>query len=175
MNEQRLTLKEAAERAGVSPSTLRRWAETGVIPEVGGNDHGITAAGAAHAHIVVRLRERGHPLGSTEEEEDEEALSFVESLIEAVNGSLPEGALVEPRGGVPAALPGSAAAANRDDPRREPPPRRRVLRGGEVLVTDSVVEAVEGGGDRLEFDEIGQVKLKGLDQPRRRCRALARE
>lgn len=44
-----------------------------------------------------------------------------------------------------------------------------------MLVTDSVVEAVEGGGDRLEFDEIGQVKLEGLDQPRRRCRALARE
>jgi hypothetical protein len=50
VNEQRLTLKEAAERAGVSPSTRRRRAETGVIPEVGGNDHGITAAGAAHAH-----------------------------------------------------------------------------------------------------------------------------
>src|SRR5919202_1441168 len=52
------------ERPGASRSTLRRWAETSVIPGVGGNDHGITAAGAAHAHIVVRLRERAYPLGS---------------------------------------------------------------------------------------------------------------
>ena len=60
MDEQ-LTLKEAAERVGVSPSTLRRWAETGVIPEVDGSG-GWTAAAVAHARIVARLRDRGHRL-----------------------------------------------------------------------------------------------------------------
>jgi class 3 adenylate cyclase len=43
-------------------------------------------------------------------------------------------------------------------------------RGGEVLVTDSVVEAV-GKLDHLRFETIGQVKLKGFDEPRQLCRA----
>jgi adenylate cyclase len=47
-------------------------------------------------------------------------------------------------------------------------------RGGEVLVTDSVVEAVRGAS-HLSFDEIGQVKLKGFNQPRQLCRAALKE
>jgi adenylate cyclase len=47
-------------------------------------------------------------------------------------------------------------------------------RGGEVLVSDAVVEAV-AGAPHLRFEEIGQVKLKGFDQPRRLFRASARE
>ena len=45
-------------------------------------------------------------------------------------------------------------------------------RGGEVLVTDSVTEAV--AGPHLEFEAIGQVKLKGFDEPRLLCRAQAK-
>src|SRR5918994_5485392 len=56
-----LSLKEAAERVGVSPATLRRWAREGVIPEVDGTHEWSTAA-VAHARIVARLRERGHKL-----------------------------------------------------------------------------------------------------------------
>jgi adenylate cyclase len=47
-------------------------------------------------------------------------------------------------------------------------------RGGEVLVSDSVVEAVRGVS-HLSFEGIGQVKLKGFDQPRQLCRAVPRE
>ena len=47
-------------------------------------------------------------------------------------------------------------------------------RGGEVIVTDAVVDAV-GGSAHLVFDEIGQVKLKGFDEPRQLCRASAKE
>jgi len=46
-------------------------------------------------------------------------------------------------------------------------------RGGEVLVTDSVIEAVRGSA-HLAFEEIGQVKLKGFDEPRQLCRASLR-
>jgi adenylate cyclase len=56
-----LSLKEAAERVGVSPGTLRRWAREGVIPEVDGTGEWTTAA-VAHARIVARLRDRGHKL-----------------------------------------------------------------------------------------------------------------
>ena len=45
-------------------------------------------------------------------------------------------------------------------------------RGGEVLVTDGVVESVKGL-DHLEIANIGQVKLKGFDQPRSLCRVSA--
>jgi adenylate cyclase len=56
-----LSLKEAAERVGVTPGTLRRWAQAGVIPEVDGE--GVwTRAAVAHARIVARLRQRGHTL-----------------------------------------------------------------------------------------------------------------
>jgi adenylate cyclase len=59
--DERLNLKKAAERVGVSPSTLRRWAQSGVIPEVDGSGEW-SAAAVAHARIVARLRERGHRL-----------------------------------------------------------------------------------------------------------------
>jgi adenylate cyclase len=62
VSEQILSLTEAAARVGVSPSTLRRWAESGVIPEVDGGRGEWTAVAVAHARIVARLRERGHRL-----------------------------------------------------------------------------------------------------------------
>ncbi len=46
--------------------------------------------------------------------------------------------------------------------------------GGEVLVSDSVMEEISED-DHLEFENIGQVKLKGFDEPRRLCRVRARE
>jgi adenylate cyclase len=47
-------------------------------------------------------------------------------------------------------------------------------RGGEVLVTDSVVDAVSGS-PHLSFEPIGQVKLKGFEEPRQLCRAVRRD
>jgi adenylate cyclase len=47
-------------------------------------------------------------------------------------------------------------------------------RGGEVIVTDSVVDQVSQS-DHLSFEGIGQVKLKGFDQPRQLCRASVPE
>jgi class 3 adenylate cyclase len=39
-----------------------------------------------------------------------------------------------------------------------------------VIVTDSVMEAIKTS-DWLQFENIGEVKLKGFDQPRALCRA----
>jgi adenylate cyclase len=47
-------------------------------------------------------------------------------------------------------------------------------RGGEVLVTDSVMEAVRDSV-HLRFEPIGQVKLKGFDEPHQLCRASPSE
>jgi adenylate cyclase len=43
-------------------------------------------------------------------------------------------------------------------------------RGGEVLVTGQVVDEIRGQAPHLHVDPIGQVKLKGFDQPRSLCR-----
>ena len=55
---ERLTGAEAAERAGVSLSTLRRWVALGLFPkhDVG---QGWGASAIAQARSLVKLRERG--------------------------------------------------------------------------------------------------------------------
>jgi adenylate cyclase len=57
--EQTISLNEAARISGVSPSTLKRWAEAKVIPVRRGR---WTSAAAAQARVVARMRERGHSL-----------------------------------------------------------------------------------------------------------------
>ncbi len=47
-------------------------------------------------------------------------------------------------------------------------------RGGEVLVTDAVMDAVTDAG-HLDFEGIGTVKLKGFDEPAQLFRASATE
>jgi len=82
MGDRTLTLKEAAERVGVSPATLRRWADAGVIPEIDGNREW-TEAAVAHARIVARLRERGHRLDQIREagRQGRLAYGYIESLF----------------------------------------------------------------------------------------------
>ena len=77
-----LTLKQAAERVGVSPATLRRWSRTGVVPGGAGNGGWSTAA-IAHARIVARLRERGHPLDQIRAagEQGRLAYGYIEDLL----------------------------------------------------------------------------------------------
>jgi adenylate cyclase len=75
-----MTLREAAERAGVSPDTLRRWARDGLIPEA---DGAWTPAAVAHARIVARLRERGHTLDDIRRatESGQLAFGYIEDLF----------------------------------------------------------------------------------------------
>jgi adenylate cyclase len=82
MGDQTLTLKEAAERVGVSPATLRRWAERGVIPGLDGK-HEWTEAAVSHARIVARLRERGHRLDQIREASRQGRLAYgyIETLF----------------------------------------------------------------------------------------------
>jgi adenylate cyclase len=143
----------------------------------------------------------------TEEEGDEEALSFVERFIESVNATLPDDARVVKTIGDEVMVVGQDIGAltdwavefqkrydERPEPRiglhygatlyrdgdyfgREVNLASRVVaraRGGEVLVTDAVVDAV-GDSSGLQFDEIGQVKLKGFDEPAQLCRAHPKE
>jgi len=80
--EDRLTLKEAAERVGVTPATLKRWAESGVIPDASVTD-GWAPSAVAHARIVARLRQRGHSLDEIRQagQEGRLAYGFIEDLF----------------------------------------------------------------------------------------------
>ena len=76
-----LSLQEAAERVGVAPSTLRRWAREGLIPRYDGS---WSPASVSQARIVARLRERGHSLREIRRASDEGRLAFgyVEELFD---------------------------------------------------------------------------------------------
>jgi adenylate cyclase len=86
-NGRELTLVEAAREAGVSPATLRRWGERGIIPDYRGR---WTRAGAAHARIVASLREQGHSLDEIKKagEDGRLAFGYVEDLFPIQEGGL---------------------------------------------------------------------------------------
>jgi adenylate cyclase len=94
-----LTLKEAAEEVGVKPDTLRRWARTGVIPGVDGNN-GFPRAAVATAKIVARLRDRGHSLQEIRKASQEGRLAygFLEDLFASTTPSHTIGELAEETG-----------------------------------------------------------------------------
>jgi adenylate cyclase len=84
----KVKLKQAAERAGVKPDTLRRWARSGVIPQMDGSVDDWPPSAVAHARIVARLRERGHSLGRIREatEQGRLAYGYVEDVFPAHGG-----------------------------------------------------------------------------------------
>jgi adenylate cyclase len=139
----------------------------------------------------------------TEEEGEEEALSFVESFLQAVVDTLPDDARVIKTIGDEVMIVGQDVQALTDWAvgfqhlfRERPEPRigihygaalyrdgdyfgrevnlsSRVVaraRGGEVLATDAVVERV-AESEHLVFEGVGQVKMKGFDEPVQLCRA----
>jgi adenylate cyclase len=58
-DSERISLSEASRVAGVSPSTLQRWARENLVPV---DDGQWTRASAAQARVVARMRERGYSI-----------------------------------------------------------------------------------------------------------------
>ncbi|HEY5816306.1 MAG TPA: adenylate cyclase regulatory domain-containing protein [Solirubrobacterales bacterium] len=83
MTDERISLAEASRRSGVSTSTLKRWAQEKVLPVRRGR---WTAAAAAQARVVARMRERGHSLEELKRAGREGRLAFgiVEELLPPV-------------------------------------------------------------------------------------------
>jgi adenylate cyclase len=73
MPDQRISLGEAARRSGVPASTLKRWAEEKIVPVRKGR---WTAAAAAQARVVARMRERGYSLEDLKSAGKEGRLAF---------------------------------------------------------------------------------------------------
>jgi adenylate cyclase len=86
-SDDHISLSEASRRAGVPPSTLKRWAEERVIPVKRGRWTPVTAA---QARVVARMRERGHSLEELKRAGREGKLAFglAEELFPAPEGEV---------------------------------------------------------------------------------------
>jgi adenylate cyclase len=87
MPEERISLSEAARRSGVPVSTLKRWAEEKIVPVKRGR---WTAAAAAQARVVARMRDRGYSLEDLKAAGREGKLAFgiTEELLPSHGGSI---------------------------------------------------------------------------------------
>ncbi len=76
-----MSTAEAARRAGVTASTLRRWAQDGLVPQATDGDWPERAV--AQARMVARLRDRGHSLREIRRATEEGRLAFgyIEELL----------------------------------------------------------------------------------------------
>jgi adenylate cyclase len=97
-----LTLAQVAARAGVSPATVRRWVQMGLVP---GYDGSWTAAAAAYVRVVARLRARGHTLEQIKRASDNGQLAVgpIEDLLRGSEGRYPLKEVARATG-LPAAL-----------------------------------------------------------------------
>jgi adenylate cyclase len=80
LSEQAISIEAAADLAGVSVSTLQRWARDRVVPLQGGK---WTRSAAAQARVVSRMRQRGHTLREIKAavREGRLAFGFIEDLL----------------------------------------------------------------------------------------------
>ncbi len=80
---ERISLAEAARRAGVSESTRKRWAGERIVPVKRGR---WTAAAAAQARVAARMRDRGYSLREirTAARDGRLAFGYVEDLLPAL-------------------------------------------------------------------------------------------
>jgi adenylate cyclase len=80
-----LTLAQVAAGAGVSPGTVRRWLDRGLVP---GYDGTWTPAAAAYVRVVARLRARGHSLEDIKRASDHGQLASgpLEDLLRGSDG-----------------------------------------------------------------------------------------
>src|SRR4029077_16248032 len=80
-----ISLAEAGRIAGVSTSTLKRWAEEGLVPIEDGR---WTPASAAQARVIARMRERGYSVEAIREAARGGRLAFgyAEDIFEVPEG-----------------------------------------------------------------------------------------
>jgi len=79
------TLAQVAAHAGVSPATVKRWIEKGLVPGYGGH---WTPDAVAYVRVVARLRSRGHTLAEIKRASDNGQLAVgpLENLVGASEG-----------------------------------------------------------------------------------------
>jgi adenylate cyclase len=84
-DENRISLTEASRIAGVSASTLKRWARDGLVPV---DDGRWTPASAAQARVIARMRERGYSIDEVKDAAHGGRLAFgyTEDILQVPEG-----------------------------------------------------------------------------------------
>jgi adenylate cyclase len=79
------TLAQVAELVGVTPATVRRWVERGLVP---GYEGSWTPSALAYVRVVARLRARGHSLEAIKAASDSGQLAVgpIENLLSPPGG-----------------------------------------------------------------------------------------
>jgi adenylate cyclase len=97
VSDDSISINEAARISGVPGSTLKRWANDGVIPV---RDGRWTVAAAAQARVVSRMRDRGHALDELRQAVRDGRLAFgyVEDLLPASERAYTRGQAAERAG-----------------------------------------------------------------------------
>jgi adenylate cyclase len=157
--EDDVTLKQAAERVGVSPATLRRWAREGVVPGVEGNG-GWDSVAVAHARIVHRLRERGHPLDQIRAagEQGRLAYGYIEELFAGDEGRRSVAEAAEATGLEPALIQRFWSGIGL------PPARLERLTDDDVRALDYVASVLAAGFPLVAFLQLCRVYGQALAQ-----------
>lgn len=80
------TLAQVAERVGVTPATIRRWVQRGLVP---GFDGRWTPAAISYVRVVARMRARGHTLEEIKQATDGGRLAMgpIENLLPGAGGA----------------------------------------------------------------------------------------
>jgi hypothetical protein len=165
---------EAARRAGVTAQTRRRWEQEGLVPHA--RDGAWTPAVIAHEPLMrddvpgVQMAEEMQALAG-------ELLPLASPIMDRVHQRF-HTHFVEQEGDAPVdaveRFLEDVAVTLPDDAREVNLAARVAARaaGGDFVVTSAVVGAAE---PQLEFERIGEVRLKGFSEPTERFVARAVE
>jgi adenylate cyclase len=154
-SDQQISLSEASRRSGVSPSTLKRWAEEKIIPVKRGR---WTVVSAAQARVVSRMRERGYTLEQLKEAGREGKLAFglVEELFPKPEGQVTVEEAAEQTGLEPELIARLQVLLG------TPTARERLLNPADVEAMQHCARVLQAGLPLVAFLQLVRVYVQSL-------------